>query len=278
MKLIISEAQIRMLMPNTIQFTKSEQTPLTKLAPFIDTAEQWLATNFTSDAVMKLICDERTDGATRKAACRAALAEALINAIPSLDVVMTANGFAVTATQNLTPASRPRVDALINSMVKMRDDALDELLHRLPLIAEWRHTEQAAWFGATLFPDFDITLNADVSSGSRWEHYQQLRIQLLAIESELAYSWVSPELMSELRSKNLNGSLTEMQMRVVDMLKIVECAVLRGQPINHRLMGDVVNIIRMQPSDFKLWHDSDTARLFEPPVFHNDKNSSGYFF
>lgn len=278
MKLIISDEQIKALMPNVIQFTKSETTPLSKLAPYIDSAEKWLASEFTSEQVFLMICDERTDCATRSAACRAVVAEALIDAIPALDVVMTANGFAVTSTQNLTPASRQRVDTLIKSLTAERDAAIDILLHRLHIIEEWRQTEQAEWFGATLFPNFAIVKTVDVATGSLWERYQQIRAEIVAIESELAYSWVSPEMMDALRTKNRDNTLCDVQKHVVCMLQAQERGMLNGKPVNDRAMNDIVNIIRSQPWAFAEWHDSETARLFDPPVFKNDKKASGYFF
>ena len=37
-------------------------------------------------------------------------------AIPSLDLVLTTNGFGIVSNQNVVPASRERVDALISSL------------------------------------------------------------------------------------------------------------------------------------------------------------------
>ena len=40
----------------------------------------------------------------------------------------------------------------------------------------------------------------------------------------------------------------------------------------------IVNVIRNNPSEFPSWHRSDIAKLFEPPVFENKKNDTGYWF
>lgn len=53
---------------------------------------------------------------------------------------------------------------------------------------------------------------------------------------------------------------------------------LRGGSFNSRRLADIVNYIRLNAESFKVWHNSDTAKLFAPPVFHNDKKASGYFF
>jgi len=44
------------------------------------------------------------------------------------------------------------------------------------------------------------------------------------------------------------------------------------------MQTDVVNIIRENPDTFPEWHESYVSELFEPPVFENKKQASGYFF
>nr|WP_303323201.1 DUF6712 family protein [uncultured Duncaniella sp.] len=52
-------------------------------------------------------------------------------------------------------------------------------------------------------------------------------------------------------------------------------AYLQKSSFNSRRLADIVNNIRRRPSDFPEWRSSDTARLFAPPIFNNDKKSSG---
>lgn len=55
-------------------------------------------------------------------------------------------------------------------------------------------------------------------------------------------------------------------------------AVLLDRPINSTRIRDCVNYIRYNPTLFPEWHDSETAKLFTPPKFENDKKAKGYFF
>ncbi len=74
-------------------------------------------------------------------------------AIPSLDsFVFTPNGFATVGTQNLVAASKMRVDRLIGSMLTHRDDCIAAFCSELPGASRWLNSDQAAFFGATLFP------------------------------------------------------------------------------------------------------------------------------
>ena len=34
----------------------------------------------------------------------------------------------------------------------------------------------------------------------------------------------------------------------------------------------------LNPEEFPEWHNSDTAKLFSPPIFENKKSNKGYWF
>lgn len=244
---------------------------------------------------------------------RLVVADALRRAIPSLDIVLTPNGFAVVNTSNLAPASKPRVDRLVGSMLSHRDDCIAALLPKLVgassssqdalLAKNWLTSSQADFFSATLFPDLDIVDAVGGATGSkwglsskraqssssletmpsaadnsRWEKYLELRPQVIDLEASLAEEWFSPELMSALRSENLRGDLTEKRSEIVRQVKAQVVGYLRSGSFNSRRLADIVNYIRLNPEFFSEWHQSESAKLFAPPVFRNEKKASGYFF
>lgn len=84
--------------------------------------------------------------------------------------------------------------------------------------------------------------------------------------------------MSTLRSENLRSDLTEKRKVVVRQTQVQIMGYLRGWSFNSRRLADIVNFIRQSEADFPEWNSSDTARLFAPPVFRNERKSGGYFF
>ena len=73
---------------------------------------------FTSVSTFNTICGY-TDSNNIKILCsRLVVADALRRAIPSLDIVLTPNGFGVVSTQNLAPASKPRVDLIFRTNIQ----------------------------------------------------------------------------------------------------------------------------------------------------------------
>ena len=278
MKLITTDEQLRSHIPNIIASVKGEVPFIERLALFLDLAEDWVKTTFTSESTFNTICSY-TDSNNIKILCsRLVVADALRRAIPSLDIVLTPNGFGVVNTSNLAPASKPRVDRLVGSMLAHRDDCIAALLPEIVGASKWLASAQADFFGATLFPDLGICDAVGGATGSRWEKYLELRSQVIDLEASLAEEWFSPELMSALRSENLRGDLTGKRSEIVKQVKAQVVGYLRSGSFNSRRLADIVNYIRLNPESFSEWHKSETAKLFAPPVFRNEKKASGYFF
>ena len=264
--------------PNQLITIKGETPLFDKLAPFLDLAEAWVKETFTSEPTYNTICGYTDSNPIRIAAARLVVADAMRRAIPSLDLVLTPNGFATVGTQNLVAASKMRVDRLVGSMLIHRDDCIAALLPELPGASRWLNSKQAAFFGATLFTTLEIVAQSPISNSPKWERYLELRPQIIDLEASLAEEWLSPELMSALRAENLRGDLPPVRHDVVRQIKAQLIAYLQKGSFNSRRLADIVNIIRHRPSDFPEWHSSDTARLFTPPTFRNRKEASGYFF
>lgn len=278
MNIITTDEQLRSHLPNIIASVKGETPLIERLSLFLALAEDWVRTTFTSESTFNTICGYTESNPIRIATARLVVADALRRAIPSLDIILTPNGFGVINTSNIAPASKPRVDRLVGSMLSHRDDCIAALLPALVGASKWLASEQASFFGATLFPDLAIVDSVGGASGSRWEKYLELRSQVIDLEASLAEEWLSPELMSALRAENLRSELTEKRSVIVRQVQAQIVGYLKAGSFSSRRLADIVNYIRLNERDFKEWHSSETAKLFAPPVFRNDKKASGYFF
>ena len=277
-KLITSDEQLRLHLPNIIGTVKGETPFIERLALFLDLAEDWVRTTFCSTSTFNTICDYTDTNPIKILTARLIVADALHRAMPSLDIVISPNGFAVVNTSNLAPASTARVNRLVASMLAHRDDCIAALLPELPGASKWLASRQATFFGATLFPDFSLIEATGPIQGSKWERYLELRSQVIDLEASLAEEWLSPELMSALRAENLGSDLTPKRSEVVRQIQAQIVGYLRSGSFNSRRLADIVNYIRLNPESFSEWHLSETAKLFAPPIFRNEKKASGYFF
>ena len=278
MRLITSEEQLRQHLPNIVQTVKGETPFIDRISTFIDLAEDWVKTTFTSESTFNTICGYADNNIIKTQTARLVVADALRRAIPSLDIVLTPNGFGIVNSSNIAPASKPRVDRLVGSMLSHRDDCIAAMLPELVGASKWLSSSQAEYFGSTLFPTLDIVNAVGGATGSKWDKYQELHPQIYDLEASLAEEWFSPELMAQLRSENLRGTLTGPRRSVVLGIQSQMVAYLKGGTFNSRRLADTVNYIRQRSDDFPEWHNSETAKLFTPPVFRNVKKSAGYFF
>ena len=275
---ITSEVELRKYLPNVFATVKGEVSLFDKVKVDIDLAENWVIETFTSVRTFNAICGYVDDNPIRIITAKLIASEALRRAIPSLDLVLTPNGFGVVSNQNIAPASKERVDRLIGSLADYRDECIANLLPALVGASKWLTSSQAQFFGPTLFPDLAIVDSLGTVQGSRWEKYIELRSQVIDLEASLAEEWLSPELMSALRSENLRGDLTDKRIEIARQVKAQVVGYLRSGSLNSRRLADIVNYIRLNPEFFSEWHTSETAKLFATPVFRNEKKASGYFF
>lgn len=269
MKLITNNDELRQYIPNSIREVKGEIPLFDKLAPFLELAEQWFCHHFVPAELLDAVVPD---------AAHIVAVEAYRLAIPQLDLVLTPNGFATVGTQNLSPVSKMRVDRLVGGLLSERDKALAQLLHNLPSVEGWANSPQGLWFAATLFPTLDVVTEQSGESERLWDKYCELRPQLIDLEASLSEEWLSPELLSALRSENLRGDLTEKRSVIVRQVKAQILGYLKSGSFSSRRLADIVNRIRENEDDFPEWHQSETAKLFAPPVFRNEKKAKGYWF
>lgn len=278
MKLITNDTDLRRYIPNQVVAVKGEASLFDKIAYWLDTAEQWIFATFCPASVIDAILADKSLSALHSPLSAVAAHRALADAIPSLDLVQTVNGFAVVSNQNLAPASRDRVDRLIAAHRSQRDTAISALIPLLAAVPQWRDTPQCGFFRSTLFPT-PAHIRPLASGAATWERYEEMHPAIAAAEDRLAAEYISPELMQRLRDEALGLSqLSTLDARLCEALRSHVAHIIQDRPLRDTALRDIVDYIRRHPDTFPEWHRSDTARLFSPPVFRNSKKSPGYWF
>lgn len=281
---MITPENISATLPNIIQEVEGEKSVYEKLQPYLEEAERWARNTFTGEAVWQLI-EQRSDSDTTKQVLQQVIIhDAFARAIPNLDVILTPNGFGIVSNSNIAPASKERVDRLIDSLLDNRDDDIHQLLVELPKVEGWTVTRQGEYFTATLFPTLSITkiLPRPDKYKTRWDYYQFLHEKMVVIEKALADKYVSPELISALRMEHVNVAAVYRRNNLINSLKAVEVMLIKNpeekQEVCHQELTMIVDTIRKYPAVFPEWHSSATAQLYDPPIFENKKKSNGYWF
>lgn len=279
MKIITGNTALRQCIPNTFATVDGETTWYDKLYPFLEQAEDWLATNITSQQVIDSLYQVPETVPLKRLAAKAITAHALMAAIPSIDLVLTPNGFGIVNTGNIAPASRDRVERLIASIENERDTAIESMLLKLPTVEGWLQTDQGRFFASTLFPNLSLCRRLAVRQ-HLWEEYNALRSRLIKIENTLAKTYFSQEQMAVFREKSIH-LLTDchpQMLHVIRALQSCELMLVTDMEVHCQSFYDLLNIIRQHPETFPEWHNSPTAELYIPKIFENKKTSSGYWF
>ena len=274
---------LKKYVPNTLKAVAGELSLFDKIQYHLLQAEQWLTATFVSSDTMSRI-RTYSDSTPLLHYCRIiTAAEAMLHAVPQLDLILTPNGFGIVSNQNVIPASKERIERLLLSLEKQRDDALAVILTLLPDAHHWTASEQFNYFAATMFPTLDIVHQLGFADHI-WLRYQDTRAKLLAIEHRLETEFFSPELMDMLRTANALNKWdmtlnTAQYKRMYQRISAIEFSILRIGEYPIPSIIDIVNSIRLAKGNvFAEWKNSETAKLFEDHGYKNKKQSGGYFF
>ena len=284
-KLIPNNEILVHFVPNVLKSVQGELALFDKIQSHLEVAEDWLTANFLSAPVLEMLA-ALVDDTTNKLlhhARMAEVAEAMFHAIPQLDMVLTPNGFGIVSNSNVAPASKERVERLLASLEKMRDDTLQVLLPILTAEAAWADTAPCQYFQSTLYPWLDLSRKLG-STDHVWQRFQELHSRMTEIEQRLAADFFSEELLSALRQAHLFGawsgtSSAPHYKSAWQHIFAIELFMLRENECPVPSCIEVVNALRNAPDGiFEEWKQSKTALLFENRGFKNQKKSGGYWF
>ena len=187
MKLITNDEQLRTLIPHVFATVEGEPTLIEKIYPFLETAEQWAIDTFVSEEVYPQLTETELSALTKLVAYHA-----FMSAVPSLDLVLTPNGFGIVSNTNVVPASKERIDRLQSSLETERDCNINQLILRLSARPEWCESQQGKYFTSTMFPFLSLCHRLAIRE-HLWENYQKLHDRLIKIEAVLADTYFSHE-------------------------------------------------------------------------------------
>lgn len=87
---------------------------------------KWLIDNFCPREIFDDIADRPDPSTAKVTMARIVAFDAFRSAIPHLDIILTPNGFGIVNNSNIAPASKKRVERLINSLLDNRDNEIEE--------------------------------------------------------------------------------------------------------------------------------------------------------
>ena len=193
-----------------------------------------------------------------------------------LDLVLTPTGFGVVSSNQMAPASKQRVDALIGHL---RDSALrahGELLFRLCHVEGWGATDQAKENIDTLFYDFRMLqkLQGPAASHLEWQAAQRL----IGEADEALRLKLSNQYMDQLLNAVRCGTVTADDKPVIFQCKhIINLWIAGDQEAVKLKMRRLLNMLDADLAKYTIYRD------YGYPVNHhenfkNTQDAPAYIF
>lgn len=279
MNLIIDNNTLKKYIPNQFETIDDEDTLFDKIEPSLVTAELWIE---------KFIAplDVNYDEDTTNLLCQICALYAFEIEIPSLDLVLTPNGFGIVSNQNIAPASSERVTRLIKSIKEKRNRTIDRVLTMLNENSDWLASKQAEIWHQSLFQFLwqITTIRNTVTSDDAFNDYIKLMPTIINIENKFAEHVLSFPLLDKLRYFMHTNELTNQEIILANKvynstISLFNCDKnLFAAHFSH-FCSQIADYLKSNINDFGDWKNSDAAsKWIDPKFFVNEKKNHGYFF
>lgn len=248
---------------------------------YIDSAERTLKNDILGkDLYSKIdsIEDEELQTISKSYICL----DAYNRAIPFLDLVQTANGFAVVSNTNLAPASKGRVDRLIAQTALRRDEVLENLICYLEESKQyhddWKGSPSYSVISACLIQTAKELKHICSWTGDRSDFLKMKPTLLLCTKTEL-YKCFGAELIEEIIEQQRDNDISPANSNIIESLKfcLANFAIAKNSEAT-RLRDMIVNFLDKDIESFPKYANSPEYKAKHAERFKNKKDSSVFIF
>lgn len=255
--------------PNTLLEVEGEIPLATKLEPWIQSAKDWLETEYIGP-------DDFLNMADNARAIRIVVLKAFVYAIPSLDLVVTPTGFGVISTDSVAPASKERIERLLESLRNKIDGELDLLLEFCHKYPEWRTSGRGKYFCSTFLSsmrDYHKMV---------FDSYDDMRSEAMHIESLMAEQCLGKSLMDRLRDEyNARNPFAAHKLADSVHAAVKEIIYLPNRnPVKAAIWyycRPIVEMIRNIPEYYDIWQ-KEMGEKFDRACNHFKNDIKGSYF
>lgn len=277
-KILTTPADLQRVLPTTIDGDSS--FIFTEMGQAIDNANRWVRNQFIGAKMY----DEYDDLPVNIKDSLLVLVgnKAFEEAVPMLDLILTNNGFGVVATNNVAPASKDRVERLIDRVYRTWSNAMDELITEFITTDDLLDLfkESPAFYSLTdsfYLTALDLATYAGIANPTR-RNLAELSNKISRCELFLKKK-ISPEYFNELIDKVRTNKLTDADKQVFPQFKKILGMDLMG---NHHVtvghLDSVMTYIEQNADLYPTYTKSSTNMDKTKHQFKNKKNDSAYFF
>lgn len=285
--IITSQEQFYKYVPTALD---PDGTNFQNMHTYLRDAEQWLSTDilgaplyqYLEHAIKTGSCDHSSIPYIINSVEQIISLQAYAVAIPFLDLIQTPNGFAIVNNANLSPASRERIERLIQSATDTVHSTVDHLLTQVvttPVAFDLFKT------GATFIPLTDtFFLCASELRASCGDHTATrstlTRLKPLIYEAQNTLQrYISTEYQQELLNHWRNQTLNPREAEILPLIRQFIGHYINQKPNHCQSTGETLsNYIERYPDDFPTYFSSVHYRLKTAQHYTNKPDDTTFFF
>lgn len=204
---------------------------------------------------------------------------AMYSTVGERDLILTNNGFGVVSNQNVAPASKDRVAAFKDSLMRSADKAMEKAIDMLRSVDGWCDTVPAMnLINSVMFYSWHLSSYAGIVKPTR-ETLENWRPKIFAAEVLIA-KIISMEQLQEVIAAFRKADVTpEFQALHLLMLKFVGGYIAKLQQYAmQRMRDEIYNYVESHLESFSLYKNSAAYKANHFKPYENKKEDSTYFF
>ena len=257
--LIRNNEELRRYIVNVVHEVDDETPLYDKILPFLEQAQLEVARHFIGNLDLNKI--------EHRAACSLIAIKAFYQAVPSLDLVLSPNGFAVVNTTNMAPASKERIERLRASLLEAYDGWADNLLSVLRHNNEWLLSDVSEPYRRTLLWSLDEAAYVKKDGEPLYDAYMRIQPLAVSFEHTVEVDYLGHTLMARLHDRifDCDSNIDAKELKIISDL--VKDAEKRWIAVHHRdrslacpkeheiwhLMQRIVSDLRRFPDLYAIW-------------------------
>jgi hypothetical protein len=249
-----------------------------RLISYIVEAQREITDRILGYDIEELLAENSDDNLSelKNLACRAISITAYLNAIPEMDLQLSEAGFVVASNEAVKPASKERVERLMESLRNRKSAAIDNLLVFLvhnsiddaSPVKDWRGSRQFAYISQTpvmTLAEFkkNILAIGDINSDLDWEQFYSLIPLMNAnLHNTIAY-YISDVYIRDVMERIRDAEpILDIEKQVISHIKT---AIVAGA-LEHRntMVQESISARKIMVNNahfFPLFHSSDSYQL-----------------
>lgn len=275
------------------------------IAPFLEDAKIWVRSTLTGEALADVLATEST-----KIYDTIVAMKAYETAVPFLDVVQTVNGFAVVNNANVAPASKERVERLLENIRVRLYDTVDILLSQVEKTENylnlWRNfehfeemTELVYWNGRQLMQycgDYEKVVTRKSNATMSYEggsamamnasrrnipylELQRLRGVIAGIQNEEIARQISADYLNELIAKNREKTMSVDEQKTLGKLRMIVGLYLQNEDKKaDEQLTRIVNTMEKDLGSYPTYAQSEEYGVKKTTRYENKQEDAAYFF